>query len=564
MRYLNMAVVLAGVSTSAIYGCGDGDSVGSHGATGGTAGEAGAVETGGSSSGGKSGAGGTSAHAGSAGKGGSAGQLGSAGEGGMAGEGGTEPTGGTGGSAAGTGGSNGGTVGVAGTAGLGGTGGGTAGTGGLGGTGGATAGSGGGGGTGGSVETPGSLAVTVSGVPSGQTATITISGPGNSSQTISATQTLAGLAAGDYTVSGSPVRVPGARVDTVFDATITGLPVHVGGGTTSNVSVTYAQRPGTGKLWVANWSSRAVFGFDSTQIATAGTVSAAASSVLVVPNLGTASPASPSIAFAPDGAAWIGYCKGGAVPEYVTRIPPSQLDAQGAVSSDVTITLPSGTAQSPDLTYECVGGLTFDSAGNLWVATNTDGVKSDHVLRFDAADLKVSGTPTPAVTLTSTSFSEITDIAFDAAGNLFAGSYGKPLVARVSATQLTTSNDALVPDVLLSMPAGSGVGGLTFDQSGALWVTDYNGNRAIQFAATDIGATGAPTPGVIITGISGAEQLAFDQLGNLWVNAFNANKVLSFAAADLTTSGAKAAVTTLTANAAFKSPYGLRFNPGAR
>ncbi|HEY8944206.1 MAG TPA: hypothetical protein VIM73_08085, partial [Polyangiaceae bacterium] len=377
-----------------------------------------------------------------------------------------------------------------------------------------------------------------------------------------ATQSLANLPAGDYTVAGAPIRVPGDRVDTVFDATVTGSPAHVGDGGTANVSVTYGQRPGTGKLWVANWSSRVVFGFDSTQIATAGTVSSAASSVLIVPNLGTASPASPSIAFAPDGAAWVGYCKGGAVPEYVTRIPPSQLNVQGAVTSDVTITLPSGTAQAPDLTYECVGGLAFDSAGNLWVATNTDGIKEDHLLRFDAADLKASGAPTPAVTLTSSSFSEITDIAFDAAGNLFAGSYGKPLVARVSAAQLTASNSALVPDVLLTMPSGTGVGGMTLDAGGGLWVTDYNGNRAMQFLSADIGASGTPTPKVIITGIPGAEQLAFDQLGNLWVAAFNTNKVLSYAAADLTTSGAKTPVTTLTANAALKSPYGIRFNPG--
>src|SRR3712207_3262623 len=51
----------------------------------------------------------------------------------------------------------------------------------------------------------GSLAVTVAGLPAGAAADVSIGGPGGYNQTVSASQTLTGLAPGSYTVSADPV-----------------------------------------------------------------------------------------------------------------------------------------------------------------------------------------------------------------------------------------------------------------------------------------------------------------------------------------------------------------------
>ena len=55
----------------------------------------------------------------------------------------------------------------------------------------------------------GQLVVRVSGLPSGSTAAVTVSGPGGFSQTISASQTLSGLAAGTYTIAAAGLNSAG-------------------------------------------------------------------------------------------------------------------------------------------------------------------------------------------------------------------------------------------------------------------------------------------------------------------------------------------------------------------
>ncbi len=55
----------------------------------------------------------------------------------------------------------------------------------------------------------GSLAVTITGLPGGNPANVTVTGPGGFNQTVTATQTLSGLAAGSYTVTAAPVLAGG-------------------------------------------------------------------------------------------------------------------------------------------------------------------------------------------------------------------------------------------------------------------------------------------------------------------------------------------------------------------
>jgi hypothetical protein len=75
----------------------------------------------------------------------------------------------------------------------------------------------------------GSLKLTVGGLPTGTAAAISVTGPGGFSQTVSATQTIADLAPGAYTVAASDVIVSG----TAYSATPGSQVVSVNGGSTT-------------------------------------------------------------------------------------------------------------------------------------------------------------------------------------------------------------------------------------------------------------------------------------------------------------------------------------------
>jgi hypothetical protein len=397
--------------------------------------------------------------------------------------------------------------------------------------------------------------VTVSGVPDGKTTSVMITGPGTFSQSVSTTTTLKNLEPGTYSVAATPssIRVSGTQVDSVYDVTVAGSGV-VDVGTSANVTVTYAKRPGTGMMWVTNWLTRNAFGFSAAQLATTGAQTDEPAVSLILTDSGTGSSAASALAFTTEGDAWVGYCRPSALPQAISKFKRTKFAASGVATPDVVISLP-----AVDNTYPCASALAFDASGNLWV-----GMYYGHILRFNASDLAVTGTPTPAITLTnSVYFNGILDLAFDTAGNLFVAPYLKPVVSRLSAAQLTSSNPAVVPAVQLTMPAGAGPGGLAFGAGGNLWVSDYNANSVLEIAAANLEASNTPTPAVTLTGVPGPEQLAFDGMGNLWVAAYNNNKVYAFAAADLATSGAKTPLTTLTGGGALSSTFAVRFDPGA-
>ena len=512
MRYLNSALLVVLAGAAGAYACG-GNSGNVSAGKAGSSGEAGARDeagAGGTASGGKAGSAGGSGVGGSgaAGKGGSAGAAG-------------------------------GTAGTGGAIGLAGEGG--------------AAGSGDPGAAGSPQEQVGSLQVTISGVPVGKVANATISGPAGFSKNISTTQSIDNLAVGGYGVAATPIRVTGAQVDSVWDGVVTGSPAAVAAGTTTDVSVSYSQRPGTGMLWVSNDGSRNIMGFSPTQLATTGIITNSANVTLTLPVAGNGNGAPIAMAFSSSGDEWAGYCKGGTkVPQVISKFGSAKLGISGVLDADVTITLPAS-----DGTYDCASALAFDSSGNLWV-----GMYLGHVLRFGASQLSSSGTPTPEVTLTSSSFAGIVDLLFDTDGALFVAAYSTPTLSRLSPSQLTADSATLVPDVLLSLPAGAGAGGLAFGTDGSLWVSDYNHSSVLELKAPDLKTTGTPTPLLTLTGVPGPEQIAFDRAGNLWVASFDGNKILAFSAVDITTGGAKTPITTFTANGALKLPTALRFNPG--
>ena len=120
------------------------------------------------------------------------------------------------------------------------------------------------------------------------------------------------------------------------------------------------------------------------------------------------------------------------------------------------------TNPTPTVTISSSGGaqLVFDSSGNLWMVTGASGAfglpGTDEVLEFAKAQLSTSGSPTPAVTISSTNV----------------GSY-KSLYGPYS---------------------------LAFDPYGDLWVENFDGNTTVEFGKGQLSMSGSPTPQKAIVG----------------------------------------------------------------
>lgn len=163
--------------------------------------------------------------------------------------------------------------------------------------------------------------------------------------------------------------------------------------------------------------------------------------------------------------------------------------------------------------------IAFDRDGNLWALGPT--VADPHVVRFKAADFAESGPRTPDIEINVPEIdcsTAISNLAFDAEGNLWLSSPCKSQVLRLNAADIETSGDKT---------AGVTVGGLTnndgiaFDKSGNLWVA--GGPELLRFDAARLGDSTTDAADLALTVTSAVAEtavktdvMAFDQAGNLW------------------------------------------------
>lgn len=82
---------------------------------------------------------------------------------------------------------------------------------------------------------PGNLAVLISGLPAGASADVTVTGPSSFSDTVTASETFAGLPPGSYFVAAASVEHEGMT----YQADVTGSPAAVSAGALATVSVVY-------------------------------------------------------------------------------------------------------------------------------------------------------------------------------------------------------------------------------------------------------------------------------------------------------------------------------------
>ncbi len=384
--------------------------------------------------------------------------------------------------------------------------------------------------------TTGSLSVAIT-APSGVTGSATVLGPGSYAKTITAQQTLTGLAPGSYTVIAGAGSGSGPIVGIPYDGAVTGSPATVTAGATTRATVTYTQRTSEGLLLVAT-GGNSVTGFTSTQLSSSGapaatiTLNARATNVVV------------------DATGGIWVCYGGSdTLAYYTK---AQVLAGGSQTPTVKIRATHG--QTSD-----IAGIALDARGDLWAADRV----SNNLYEYAPSQLTSSGTPAPAVMIQSAlgSLNGPWALAFDPSGDLWVVDTNDSTIVEFNPAQLIKGG-TLEPAGGIQPTGGFGIS-IAFDSAGDLWTGGLDG-VVTEYTPAQISTVGAPTPTVTLN--IGAHALpaalAFDASGDLWVAEEAGGKLYMYTPGQLKAGGSVTPTTTLTKNGlSLGPPTGLAFAP---
>ncbi|OLE44332.1 MAG: hypothetical protein AUF73_01435 [Thaumarchaeota archaeon 13_1_20CM_2_39_11] len=159
-------------------------------------------------------------------------------------------------------------------------------------------------------------------------------------------------------------------------------------------------------------------------------------------------------------------------------------------------TFTTGTAGTTATTLTNPVGISYDSAGNLWVADTSN----NRVLKY-AAPITTGEAATVVIGqgsfttgtggTTATTLKTPTGISYDSAGNLWVADegnsrvleYAAPITTGEAATVVVgqgtfTTNTAGTTSTALGHPDG-----ISFDSAGNLWVADTGNSRVLEYAA---------------------------------------------------------------------------------
>jgi sugar lactone lactonase YvrE len=182
---------------------------------------------------------------------------------------------------------------------------------------------------------------------------------------------------------------------------------------------------GQGNLWVVDSQATRLLEYTALEQETGGSPVDTVSLAGIVSAGATWAPI--AVAFDPHGNFWISARPRTLPPGPAADSVPSEIVAEFSDS-----TIKAGGTPAPVLIVTQSGihpggygpGITFDAAGNLWTANANLGT----VTSFAAASLTAGAGPTPTITISGSMLQGVADIAFDAAGVLYAGggAYGSP------------------------------------------------------------------------------------------------------------------------------------------
>jgi sugar lactone lactonase YvrE len=215
------------------------------------------------------------------------------------------------------------------------------------------------------------------------------------------------------------------------------------------------------------------------------------------------------------------------------------------------------------LTYPEVTGLAFDKSHNLWVV-----IPPDEVVQFTAAqlkNLKNEQSPTPGVTITSTTFVYVYGCNFDHQGNLWLADYSNGSIDELSKTQLAAGSGAVTPAVVVKFSHPNGPNFVTFDKAGNAWVDGENDDTVGAFSPSQLTSGGDQSATVMLaddgsgTSLSAPGEIAFDKKGNLWVPNYSSATVVKYAKNQLSGISDPAPAVKLS-SAIFDGPWGAAFD----
>lgn len=160
----------------------------------------------------------------------------------------------------------------------------------------------------------------------------------------------------------------------------------------------------------------------------------------------------------------------------------------------------------------------FDSPGNLWITS----ANNSKVAEFSASQLGSSGDKTPAVVLSDNGSGSLKDpgqAAFDRQGNLWVALFFTSQVVKFKQADLAVSGSP-TPQVTLTAATVNGIGSLAgptdllFDGKGALWVanngTGGNHGAIVKFLPGELRKSGSPVPRVLLqAGLTDTGQMTF-------------------------------------------------------
>jgi len=211
-------------------------------------------------------------------------------------------------------------------------------------------------------------------------------------------------------------------------------------------------------------------------------------------------------------------------------------------------------------------GLSFDSAGNLWVADQSNNRVLEYKAPFsthEAASIVIgqsSFTTGSTGATTPTNLNGVKALAFDSGGNLWVVDFRQSRVLEYTApfstheaaslvigqSSFTSRECAFTSTCVANSTVLFDPNALAFDSAGNLWVADGDNNRVLEYAApfltheaatlvigqSSFTANGAATTS---TGLNAPEGLVFDSGHNLWVADYANSRVLQFGGGALTT-----------------------------
>lgn len=247
-----------------------------------------------------------------------------------------------------------------------------------------------------------------------------------------------------------------------------------------------------GNMWVADCGGYA-YRYDAAQLASSGTPTPA------VAIDATAYVCLGGLAFDASGDLWATSPHAGQVLEFT----PAQLSTGGVVTPAVVL----GANATPSLSTPIA--LAFDASGDLWIGN----LGSSTVVEFTPSQLNASGSPTPTVTLSANatlSLSGPEGMAFDASGNLWVANNGNATVVRFDAALLGASGSPTPAATIASgsFASGAELAGMAFDASGNLWVGNAYPSELLEFMNPDaLSGSVATTPAVTVTGVGGVDAM---------------------------------------------------------